>query len=149
MFCAPFACGEVTPTNPIPPPYPRPLRRRKRKCTTVSFELILHLSVCHHKPIDFSKNQVATVQKYAMTYLQLETCTETNRKEAQVHRKLKGKYVPTARDVSVFTCVCLSTIGLMAPRSLLGLVTARSVRILLECFLVAIFFVMRIHAKSC
>ena len=36
---------------------------------------------------------------------------------------------------NVFTGVCLSTIGLMATRSLLGL-SARSVRILLECFLV-------------
>ena len=34
------------------------------------------------------------------------------------------------------TSVILSTIGLMAIRSLLILVTARSVRILLECFLV-------------
>ena len=37
---------------------------------------------------------------------------------------------------NVFTGVCLSTIGLLANRSLLDLVTARSVRILLECFLV-------------
>ena len=35
--------------------------------------------------------------------------------------------------------VILSTIGLMATRSLLILVTARSVRILLECFLVPLF----------
>ena len=37
---------------------------------------------------------------------------------------------------NVFTGVCLSTIGLMASRSLLGLVTVRSARILLKCFLV-------------
>ena len=37
---------------------------------------------------------------------------------------------------NVFTGVCLSTVGLMATRTLLGLVTARSVRILLECFLI-------------
>ena len=37
---------------------------------------------------------------------------------------------------NVFTGVCLSTIGLMVTRSLLGLVTAWSVCILLECFLV-------------
>ena len=37
---------------------------------------------------------------------------------------------------NVFTGVCLSTIALMATRSRLGLVMARSVRILLECFLV-------------
>ena len=37
---------------------------------------------------------------------------------------------------NVFTGVCLSTIGLMVIRSLLVLVTARSIRILLECFLV-------------
>ena len=34
------------------------------------------------------------------------------------------------------TGVCLSTIGLMATHSLLALVTARTVRILAECFLV-------------
>ena len=44
--------------------------------------------------------------------------------------------LPTARKGNVFTVVCLSTIGLMDTDSLLGLVTARSVRILLECFLV-------------
>ena len=38
---------------------------------------------------------------------------------------------------SVFTGVCLSTLGLMTTRSLLSLVMGRSVRILLECFLVA------------
>ena len=43
--------------------------------------------------------------------------------------------LPTAREGNVFTGVCLSTIGLVATRSLLILVTARSVRILLECFL--------------
>ena len=37
---------------------------------------------------------------------------------------------------NVFTGVSLSTIGLVATRSLLGLVTAQSIRILLECFLV-------------
>ena len=37
---------------------------------------------------------------------------------------------------TVFTCVGLFTIGLMATGSLLILVTVRSVRILLECFLV-------------
>ena len=45
--------------------------------------------------------------------------------------------LPTAREGSVFIGVCLSTIGLMATSSLLGLHTAWSVRILLECFLVA------------
>ena len=51
---------------------------------------------------------------------------------------LKGihPYLPTAREGNVFTGVCLSTIGLMDTGSVLGLVTARSVRILLECFLV-------------
>ena len=44
--------------------------------------------------------------------------------------------LPTAREGNVFTGVCLSTIGLMDTGSLLGLVTARSVCILLECFLV-------------
>ena len=44
--------------------------------------------------------------------------------------------LPTAREGNVFTGVCLSTIGLMATRSLLGPVTVRSVRILLKCFLV-------------
>ena len=44
--------------------------------------------------------------------------------------------LPTAREGNVFTGVCLSTIGLMDTGSLLGLVMARSVRILLECFLV-------------
>ena len=46
--------------------------------------------------------------------------------------------LPTAREGNVFTDVCLSTIGLIATRSLLVLVTARSVCILLECFLVPI-----------
>ena len=45
-------------------------------------------------------------------------------------------YLPTAREGNVFTDVCLSTTGLMNTGSLLGLVTTRSVRILLECFLV-------------
>ena len=44
--------------------------------------------------------------------------------------------LPTARGGNVFTGVCLSTIGLMTTRSLPVLVAARSVRILLECFLV-------------
>ena len=46
--------------------------------------------------------------------------------------------LPTAREGNVFTGVCLSTIGLMHAGSLQGLVTARSVRILLESFLVKI-----------
>ena len=46
-------------------------------------------------------------------------------------------------DRNVFTGVCLSTIGLMATHSLLCLVTAWSVCILLECFLV-LFIVIRI-----
>ena len=45
-------------------------------------------------------------------------------------------FLRTAREGNIFTGVCLSTIGLMDTGSLLGLVTARSVRILLECFLV-------------
>ena len=44
-------------------------------------------------------------------------------------------YLPTAREGNVFTLVCLSTIGLLAIRSLVILVMARSVRVLLECFL--------------
>ena len=44
--------------------------------------------------------------------------------------------LPIAREGNVFTGICLSTIGLMDTGSLLGLVKARSVRILLECFLV-------------
>ena len=40
--------------------------------------------------------------------------------------------LPTAREGNVFTGVYLSAIGLMATRSLLILVTTRSVRILLE-----------------
>ena len=39
--------------------------------------------------------------------------------------------------------VILSTIGLMAIQSLLILITARSVRILLECFLVQFFFTIK------
>ena len=46
--------------------------------------------------------------------------------------------LPTAREGNVFTGVCLSTIGLTAS----GLLTARSVRILLECFLVS-FVILR------
>ena len=45
-------------------------------------------------------------------------------------------YLPTAREGNVFTGVCLSTIRLMDTGLLLDLVTARSVRILLKCFLV-------------
>ena len=41
--------------------------------------------------------------------------------------------------VHVFTGVCLSTIGLVDTGSLLGHVTARLVRILLECFLVFMY----------
>ena len=50
---------------------------------------------------------------------------------------------------SVFTCVCLPTIILMANLSLLGLVTARSVCILLECFLVFRFFFVHERTNSC
>ena len=49
---------------------------------------------------------------------------------------LEVPFLPTTREGNVFTGVCLSTISLMATSSLLGLVTAQSVRILLECFLV-------------
>ena len=45
-------------------------------------------------------------------------------------------YLPTATEGNVFTGVCLSTIRLMDTGLLLDLVTARSVRILLKCFLV-------------
>ena len=48
---------------------------------------------------------------------------------------IMGFYRPQGEG-NVSTGVCLSTIGLMATRSVLGHVTARSVRILLECFLV-------------
>ena len=45
--------------------------------------------------------------------------------------------LPIAREGNVFTGVCLSTVGLMDIGSLLGLVMARSVHILPECFLVS------------
>ena len=45
-------------------------------------------------------------------------------------------YLPTAREGNVFTRTCLSTIGVIDTGSLLGLVTAKSARILLEGFLV-------------
>ena len=45
-----------------------------------------------------------------------------------------AEFLPTAREGNVFTGVCLSTIGLMDTGSLLGLVTVRPLRILLECF---------------
>ena len=48
--------------------------------------------------------------------------------------KLYNNYRPQGEGI-VFTGVCLSTIGLPTTDSLLGLLTARSVRILLECFL--------------
>ena len=51
--------------------------------------------------------------------------------------------LPTARECNVFTGVCLSTIGLTDIGSLLGLVTARLVRILLECFLVSTILMMK------
>ena len=53
-----------------------------------------------------------------------------------LHTILCSPFLPTAREGNVFTGVGLSTIGLIDTGSLLGLVTARSVRILLECFLV-------------
>ena len=52
-------------------------------------------------------------------------------------------FSPTARQGYIFTGVYLSTIGLMDTGSLLGLVTVRSVRILLECFLVCNLLVIR------
>ena len=54
----------------------------------------------------------------------------------QLHLSLRQVLLPTVREGNVFTGVCLSTIGHIATRSLLGLVTAQSVCILLECFLV-------------
>ena len=45
-------------------------------------------------------------------------------------------FLPIAREGNVFTGVCLSTIGLMPTGSLHGLVMARSVRIVLEFFLI-------------
>ena len=52
-------------------------------------------------------------------------------------QRLSMRIFPKARKRNVLTGICLSTIGLMATRSLLVLVTARSVRILLlSCFLV-------------
>ena len=53
--------------------------------------------------------------------------------------------LPTAREGNVFywrLSVILFTVSLMAIRSLLILVTARSVRILLECFLVPSSFLL-------
>ena len=63
-------------------------------------------------------------------------------------KRITKQYLPTAREGNVFTGVCLSATGciagvnfvtyvcyLTATGSLLGLLTARSVRILLECFL--------------
>ena len=50
----------------------------------------------------------------------------------------RSMLLPIAREGNVFTSVCLSTIGLMDTGSLLGLVTARAVCILLECFLVSL-----------
>ena len=49
------------------------------------------------------------------------------------------QFLTTAREGNVFTGVCLSTISLMPTGSLLGLVMVRSVRIVLECFLVWYF----------
>ena len=48
--------------------------------------------------------------------------------------------LPTAREGNVFTGVWLSTIDLIASWSLLILITARSARIPLECFLVLCYF---------
>ena len=50
---------------------------------------------------------------------------------------LKPDHYRPQGEGNVFTGVYLSTIGLMATRSLLGLVTTREVHILLECFLVS------------
>ena len=49
---------------------------------------------------------------------------------------MAGYFYRPQGEGNVFTGVCLSTIGLIATRSLLGLVVARSARILLEFFLV-------------
>ena len=57
---------------------------------------------------------------------------------AQSWSKFSHFYRPQGEG-NVFTGVRLSTIGLMATRSLLGLITALSLRILLECFLVIHF----------
>ena len=57
-------------------------------------------------------------------------------------------YLPTASESNVFADVCLSTIGLMDTRSLLGLVTARSVGILLECILVWQMFGRELHKNE-
>ena len=56
-------------------------------------------------------------------------------------------FLPTEREGDVFTSVCLFTISLKDAGSLLGLVAARSVRILLECFLVSngFFFLLASH----
>ena len=60
------------------------------------------------------------------------------RQTFQLCTKICCYYRPQGEG-SVFTGVCLTIIGLMAHRSLLGLVTVRSVCILLECFLVDIY----------
>ena len=61
--------------------------------------------------------------------------------------------LPTAREGNVFTGVCLSTVSLMTTWPLLILVTARSVHILLECFLVTVrnevAKVMFLHLSVC
>ena len=53
------------------------------------------------------------------------------------------EYYRPQGEGNVLTGVCLSTIGLMVTRSLLGLVTVRLVRILLECFLVFLWSLIK------
>ena len=62
----------------------------------------------------------------------------------EVNLSVKAQTGPTGYqpqgEANVLTGVCLSTVGLMATRSLIGLVTARLVRLLLECFLILLDF---------
>ena len=62
--------------------------------------------------------------------------------QIMLQRKLvnKGHYRLQGKVMFSEASVILSTIGLMATRSLLILVTAQSIRILLECFLVTTLF---------
>ena len=78
----------------------------------------------------------STLDTIFCKYLSRGTQGILNTKFWQPSLLLYRRYCVEGREGNVFTGVCLSTIGLLAIRSLFGLAMARSVRILLECCLV-------------
>ena len=71
---------------------------------------------------------------FKVTYFTKMLGSLTKRGEKNSHQFVSS--IPTSREGHVFTGVCLSTIGLMNTASVLCLIMARSLCILLECFLI-------------